>query len=130
MKKPQRSLVGTWMAIGIAIFGIVWTISAIQMDNPFLATLGILFIVASVAEVVISLRDIIRTETEIARLEAEKDGVPVIPEEADILLSDTPLMPEDTASTLVETTNFCPYCGSRVEGDYLYCRVCGKKLPR
>ncbi|MBQ9562930.1 MAG: zinc ribbon domain-containing protein [Lachnospiraceae bacterium] len=130
MKKGKRSLLGTWMAIGIAIFGIVWTISAIQMDNPFLATLGVLFIVASVAEVVISLRDIIRTEAEIARMdldEAEEEDP--IPEEPEIVVDSIPLLPEDADSTLVESTNFCPYCGARVDGDYVFCRVCGKRLP-
>ena len=128
MKRSQHSLTGTWMSIGVALFGIVWTISAIQMDNPFLAILGVLFIVASVAEVVISLRDIIRTEAEIARVQAEEEEN-VIPEEPEILVSEVPLMPEDLDSTFVESTNFCPYCGARVEGDYVFCRVCGKKLP-
>lgn len=25
---------------------------------------------------------------------------------------------------------FCPYCGTPAEGDYLYCKKCGKRLPR
>ncbi len=24
---------------------------------------------------------------------------------------------------------FCPYCGTKVAGDYAYCNSCGKKLP-
>lgn len=26
-------------------------------------------------------------------------------------------------------SEFCPYCGAEVEGEYLYCNKCGKKLP-
>ena len=25
---------------------------------------------------------------------------------------------------------FCPYCGTPAEGDYMYCKKCGKRLPR
>ena len=24
---------------------------------------------------------------------------------------------------------YCPYCGTKVEGEYIYCNRCGKKLP-
>ncbi|WP_354021265.1 zinc-ribbon domain-containing protein [Enterocloster citroniae] len=23
----------------------------------------------------------------------------------------------------------CPYCGTKVEGEYIFCNICGKKLP-
>ena len=26
-------------------------------------------------------------------------------------------------------SEFCPYCGAEVEGEYVYCNKCGKKLP-
>ena len=26
-------------------------------------------------------------------------------------------------------SNYCPYCGQRVEAEYEFCNVCGKKLP-
>lgn len=24
---------------------------------------------------------------------------------------------------------YCPYCGKAVEGDYVYCNLCGRRLP-
>lgn len=25
-------------------------------------------------------------------------------------------------------SNFCPYCGSRIESDHLYCKNCGRRV--
>ncbi|MBR1759339.1 MAG: zinc ribbon domain-containing protein [Lachnospiraceae bacterium] len=142
MKESKHSLLSTWMSIGIAIFGIVWTIAAIQMDDPLFASLGVFFIVASVASVAMNIRNIIRVEGEIrmeeAKLEEEvSEATEVLHRMYPVFVASEATEGEtsetsevaDLPKAVEEPTNYCPYCGAKTEEGYLYCRVCGKKLP-
>ncbi len=90
------------------LFALIWTMTAATMvPFPFMMIFimfGLLFICLALYQIVSVMK---RSD------EAVKVG-PEVPEVHD--------GPEK------EYSGFCPYCGSPVEPDYGYCRVCGRRI--
>lgn len=124
--KPGRgpSLMGGVMSIVMGLFGVVWTVVVLRMGAGFMAVFGILFIIAAIVQGIYHLRnatgkkrysafDITDGDEEVDPLE-ERFGAQ---------------RPQRGADAGDAPTNFCPYCGASAQGDYAYCRSCGKKMP-
>ena len=131
--KPGRgpSMMGGFMGIFAAVFGVIWTIAALSMGAPFFFGLfGIMFIIIAIVNTVYNFKnatgknrystyDIVEEHEETDPLNA-RYGEPRYEEPKY----------EAWEEPGAEGSAFCPYCGSRVEEDFAFCNKCGKRLPR
>ena len=121
--KPGRgpSFMGGVMGIAGALFGVFWTVMAIVGGAWFMAPFGIIFVVISVVRTVYDFKNATGknrySEYDITDDEEESDPL-------------NEMFGEERENRPSETENrYCPYCGQRVEAEYEFCNVCGKKLP-
>ncbi|SDE01579.1 hypothetical protein SAMN02799630_04399 [Paenibacillus sp. UNCCL117] len=144
--KPGRgpSAMGAAGSLFAVIFGIFWTIIAFSMTRnapiPVVGIVfplfGLVFIGFGIAQTVyhyknatgrnrMSTFDIVDARDEPDPLEARFSGrseaTPVRRESAPV---------RDDADNAHGTKSFCPYCGQKLESDFLYCPGCGKTLQR
>lgn len=121
--KPGRgpSFMGGILSIAVGIFGIIWTIVAVNIGGGFVALFGIIFVFVAIVSAVYNFKN----ATGKNRYSAFDltDGE----EEPDPLNLRFGARPD--ANPRSSGSAFCPYCGTKVEGEYAYCNKCGKKLP-
>ena len=126
--KPGRgpSMMGGIMSIAMGIFGVIWTIIAGSMGGGLFALFGVVFIIIAIVQAVFHFKnatgknrysafDITEGNEEPDPLQ-ERFGAPI----------------DATYTSAYESgsdSTFCPYCGTRVKGDYEFCNKCGKRLP-
>ena len=127
--KPGRgpSMMGGFMGIFVAIFGVIWTIAAASMGAPFFFCLfGIMFVIIAIVNTVYNFKnatgknrysayDIVEDHEETDPLN-ERFGAQRYQE---------PRYEEPAAGK----NEFCPYCGARAEDDFAFCNKCGRRLP-
>ena len=105
-----------------AVFGVVWTIIAINMGAPFFFPIfGIIFVIVGIVQAVNNYKNATGknrfSEFDITEENEEPDPIESYIRE-----------PESTKEELVEGS-YCPHCGKKIEDDYDFCPRCGKKLP-
>lgn len=118
----MRNCVGS---IAGVIFGIIWTLAAASMGAPFFFPLfGIVFIGIGVGNVIYHYRNATGenrySEYDIVDESEESDPF------AQRFQSEHRESPSSDGSN---DAGFCPWCGTRAEEGYAFCRNCGKKLP-
>ena len=123
--KPGRgpSMMGGIMSILVGLFGVGWTIAAIQMGGGGIAFFGVIFVVIAIVQAVYHFRNA-TNENRHSEYDIVDSG-----EETDPLnqrFGNSQRSGQNTQST---GTKFCPYCGAPAAGDFLFCNQCGKKLP-
>lgn len=131
--KPGRgpSFMGGISAIFAALFGVFWVIMACAMGGWFMAPFGLIFIAIAVVNAIHSFKnatsqnryssfDIVDSEEEPDPLNL-KYGKPEQSKQ-----TEQSGKTEDTNKT---ESRYCPWCGTKVDGDYVFCNHCGKKLP-
>ncbi|NLM61202.1 MAG: zinc-ribbon domain-containing protein [Clostridiales bacterium] len=126
--KPGRgpSMMGGFMSIAMAAFGLIWTFMAASMGGGPFALFGVIFIVVAVVQAVYNFKNA-TGENRYSVFDITDAG-----EEPDPLDERFGKSREDKARTDEPKSgegSFCPYCGARVEEDYEFCSKCGKKLP-
>ncbi len=137
--KPGRgpSMMGAIVGVAVAIFGILWTVGAANMtseanmmfhSDPVGDTMslifplfGVVFVVIAVVGVVYNFKNATGKNrySEYDIVDGDEEPDPLNMRFAD----------EDYEDAAEEEGSFCPYCGNKIEGDYVYCNRCGKKLP-
>lgn len=142
--KPGRgpSFMGGISAIFAALFGVFWVIMACAMGGWFMAPFGLIFIAIAVVNAIHSFKnatgenrysafDIVDSEEEPDPLNL-KYGKPVsnVVESKNKPEQSNQTEPSGTTKDTEKTENrYCPWCGTKVDGDYVFCNACGKKLP-
>ena len=121
--KPGRgpSMLGGIVGIFMVGAGIVWTVSASEAGGAF-ALFGVFWTACAASVAIYNLKNATKKNRYSAFDITEGE------EEPDPLNEHF----SDEAEKMAETENsgaFCPYCGTPVEEDFLYCHSCGKKLP-
>lgn len=128
-----QSAVGGLFAM---VFGIIWTVFAYSMGAPwFFALFGIFFVIMAGVNTYISYKnatgDNRYSQYDIVDINEEPD-----PWDERFRNSSTDKnLYSENYTNKVENINdsdtaFCPYCGTKAEKGYQYCRKCGKKLPQ
>lgn len=122
-RRSRYNAVGA--VIGI-VFGIIWTIAAASMGAPFFFPLfGLVFIGMGVYNAVYNYRNA-TSENRYSEFDITDEN-----EEPDPLNEryGARKSADSGGANTVHGGGFCPYCGTKAEEGYEYCRRCGKKLP-
>lgn len=126
MKSVKRgrgpSFMGGIIGIAVALFGVFWTIMAIAGGAWFMAPFGLIFTGIAVVRAIFDFKNATGknrySEYDITDGEEESDPLNEMFGERE-----EKNYPSQTES------RYCPYCGQRVEAEYEFCNVCGKRLP-
>ena len=124
--KPGRapSMMSGVMCIAVAIFGVIWTISAAAMGVGFIALFGIVFIGMAVCMAVYNFKNA-TGENRYSAFDITEDGEE--PDPLNVRYGSTDTFERSDAPKT--ESRFCPYCGAEAAGDFSFCNKCGKKLP-
>ena len=123
--KPGRgpSMMGGIMGIFVALFGVFWTICAVTMGAWPMGIFGIIFIAIAIINTVYNFKNA-TSKNRYSSFDITEDG-----EEVDPWNERFGEKRDTQPRSFGSDSEFCPYCGVRVEGDFAYCNKCGKKLP-
>lgn len=114
--------VGSIVAI---LFGIVWTITAASMGAPvFFPIFGVLFVVLGIVQAVYHFKNATgKNRYSAFDITDEREE----PDPLNSRFADDSRQ-EPARSERPATGNFCPYCGSPMQPDHIFCKQCGKKI--
>lgn len=127
--KPGRgpSMMGGIASIGIGIFGILWIFFVLRMGGGLFALFGVVFVLLAAAQAVYNFKNATGKNRysafDITDSREEPDPL-------DLRFG----QPDPPAGDAGETAGspesaFCPFCGTPVEADHVFCLRCGRKLP-
>ena len=125
--KPGRgpSMMGGIGSVFSVIFGIFWTIFAVQMEAPFFFPIfGVIFVLVGIVQAVYNFTNA-AGENRFSEYDITEDGEE--PDPLDKAAKKTSGQEEQIPAHSGE--GFCPYCGTAASRDYVYCPKCGKLLP-
>ncbi len=111
-------MMGGIMSIFIALFGVYWTILASRAGGFFML-FGVFFVIVAIIQAVYNFKNATGknrySDFDITDSNEEPD----------------PLNGKFGNGNMGKSVDseFCPYCGTVVAGDYTYCNKCGKRLP-
>lgn len=129
--KPGRgpSMKGGIMSLAMAAFGVLWIVAVAGMGGGFFALFGVIFVIVAIVEAVYSFKNATGenrySSFDIVDGSEEPDPLNVYYGGDD---HSDPIRDEAQEQHPRESL-YCPYCGAAVEGDYVYCNKCGRKLP-
>lgn len=113
-------MLGAAGSAAAAVFGVIWTVSAMSMGAPiFFALFGIVFVALGIAQAVYNYKNA-TGKTRFSAFDITDSN-----EEPDPL-NEYFAGKQDADS---RSDAFCPYCGAETEPDYQFCAKCGKRLP-
>lgn len=128
--KPGRgpSFLGGISAIFAALFGVFWVIMACAMGGWFMAPFGLIFIAIAVVNAIHSFKNATSQNrySSFDIVDSEEEPDPLNLKYGKLEQSN---QSKQTAQTGTAESHYCPWCGTKVDGDYVFCNVCGKKLP-
>ncbi|QDU54028.1 hypothetical protein Pan181_02080 [Aeoliella mucimassa] len=126
---------GAIVGVFVVAFGFIWTAAAVNMGAPWpFALFGIVFICFAICGIVFNLVNA-TSEKGIADMEIihteddpyEQLRQPPVESFADHQYTDAPQASPDEAGFVPPEGGFCPYCGTRLKGDYTFCPHCGRQ---
>jgi len=123
--KPGRgpSMMSGVVGIVMICFGILWTIVAGSFA-PFMAIFGILWTAIAVITTVYNFKNA-TSKNRYSSFDITDSN-----EEPDPLNERFGNKVEtETKETEEIESEYCPYCGTKVQGNYKFCNKCGKELP-
>ncbi len=121
--KPGRmpSASAAFVNIFGILFSIVWTGVTIAMGAYIMIPFGILILIKCIWDLNYNLHNATQKDRysayDIVDQSEECDPLQARFRETDVKSEET-----DT------TENFCPYCGTKAEADFRFCKICGKEL--
>lgn len=124
--KPGRGLsgMGAVGAVVAAVFGVIWTIVAVQAGAPFFFPLfGVIFVILAIVQGIYHYHNA-TGKNRFSEFDITEDG-----EEPDPFHERFGNHADQEEDRPGSSAVFCPYCGAKAEGDFEYCPKCGKKLP-
>lgn len=132
--KPGRgpSMMGAFGSIAAGLFGIFWTVCAVNMMAPwYFAIFGVIFVCVAIVQAIYNFKNATGknrfSEFDIVDEAEETDPMQDFLEKQSNINSTQ--VTDINRSVTIEGTAFCPYCGTKVASDFEFCSKCGKKLP-
>ena len=126
--KPGRgpSMMGAVGSAVAIIFGIFWTFTAFSMQAPvFFPIFGVIFIIIGIVQLLYNIKNA-SGKNRFSVYDITDSN-----EESDPL--DNFINRQDSQDFEIDENHssdiaFCPYCGTKIKVDFIYCKKCGKKL--
>ena len=121
--KPGRgpSMMGGFVGIVVALFGVFWTFAAAMMGGGIFALFGVVFVAIAVVNVVYNFRNAFG-RNRFSEYDITGEG-----EEPDPL--NIHFGAQKPGASGVTGGEYCPWCGARIDCTFEFCHKCGKKLP-
>lgn len=118
---------GGIVSIVASIFGVFWTIIAASMGvSVFLPLFGVVFIVLGIVQAVYHFKNAT------GRNRFSTFDITDSDEEPDLLNQyfngGNSKKSQNSDTNKSKKSNFCPYCGGKIESDFIFCKQCGKKI--
>ena len=114
------------VGIGVALFGVLWTILAASSGGGLFALFGIIFVIIAVVQVVYNFKNATgKNRYSSFDITDEYEE----PDPFNERFGSKALSSDDRYGYSENAQNYCPYCGARVKQDFEFCQSCGKKLP-
>lgn len=125
--KPGRgpSFMSGIGALFAGLFGVFWTIMACAMGAWFMAPFGLIFIGIAVANAIYAFKNATSENrySSFDIVDSDEESDPLHEKYGKVVTN----VKESTEKKA--ESRYCPWCGAKVEGDYVFCNSCGKKLP-
>lgn len=128
--KPGRgpSAMGAFGSIAIAVFGVFWTMMAVNMGAPgFFALFGIVFVIVAVAQFFYNYKNA-TGENRMSLFDLTEEHEESDPMQDYLRRSKNRDGSAKKSSESEGETCYCPYCGNLVRNEFAYCPKCGKHL--
>lgn len=130
--KPGRgpSMVDAAGSIIAAGFGVIWTVTALQMGAGILfALFGLCFVGIAIVQAIYNYKNATSENrySEFDIVDAEKEPDPWNRSFAEKRGDKAPSQPAQQGGDII---HYCPYCGKSLGGDFKFCPDCGKELPK
>lgn len=125
--KPGRgpSMMSGISSILAGVFGVAWTIGALSMGaGGLFAVFGLVFVAMAIVSAVYNFKNA-TSKNRYSSFDITDENEE--PDPWNERFGEKRTEPHTT--TYSSDSKYCPYCGTRVDGDFLYCNKCGKKLP-
>jgi len=129
----MRSAQGVAGGIFGIIFSIIWTAAAVSVGASwFFCLFGVFFVAMTIYSTYISYKNATGenrySEFDIVEMDSEPDPWD------EKFRGDSQEFNIDQNCGHIHavagnSSNFCPYCGTKTEKDFEFCKICGKKLP-
>lgn len=123
--KPGRgpSFMGGVMGVAGALFGVFWTVMAIAGGAWFMAPFGLIFIGVAVVQAIYNFKNA-TGKNRYSQYDITDEN-----EETDPWNERFGENKDNVKITSAIKGRYCPYCGTKNEEDYKYCKDCGRELP-
>lgn len=110
-------------SIFMALFGVLWTVIAASSGGGLFALFGVIFIAIAVVQAIYNFKNA-TSKNRYSSFDITEHH-----EEPDPLNQRFGDYDNDISSADDGESNFCPYCGTKVQDGFNYCNKCGKRLP-
>lgn len=125
--KPGRgpSMMSGISSILAGVFGVAWTIGAVSMGaGGLFAVFGLVFVAMAVVSAIYNFKNA-TSKNRYSTFDITDEN-----EEPDPWNERFGEQKNFSSQNISSNDNqYCPYCGAKTDGDFLYCNKCGKKLP-
>jgi len=114
-------------AIATTLFAIFWTLTAASIGAPIFFTLsGVVFILVGIVSAIYNFKNATGANRfSIYDITDHSNEPDPFGSRFDNITGSNTANRNHADST---SGNFCPYCGSKMESDHLFCKKCGKRV--
>ena len=138
--KPGRgpSMMGGISFLFVAAFGVIWTIIVASMGGGLMALFGIFFVIYAIIGAVYNIKNATQPNR-YSLFDITEHGEEIDPLNAKYGNQNDNFYDEyqninnnyynNNNEPHINSSKFCPYCGTAAAPDFEFCNSCGKKLP-
>lgn len=112
--------------LGVAAFGVLWTVMALAGGAGPLALFGVIFVIIAVVQVIYNFKNA-TSENRYSEFDITENGEETDPLNEKYGAKTAPKVASPNVAT--GANNYCPYCGAPVSEGFKFCNNCGEKLP-